>query len=148
MSEFVTNMFQYDVTVGITRSEVIFVFFCCDCITLLLWEPHWRSSWFSLQRLQRADENRRMLAWICSGTCAICIWNSLEFCGIIVSLHQVSFGSIWLETGLCNSLNMHLANMNPTEYNYKVNSERILLRLHSSCCGVALSISFAIRVEF
>ena len=24
MSEFVTNMFQYDVTVGITRSEVIF----------------------------------------------------------------------------------------------------------------------------
>ena len=25
MSEFVTNMFQYDVTVGITRSEVIFL---------------------------------------------------------------------------------------------------------------------------
>ena len=25
MSEFVTNMFQYNVTVGITRSEVIFV---------------------------------------------------------------------------------------------------------------------------
>ena len=25
MSEFVTNMFQYDVTVGITRSEVILI---------------------------------------------------------------------------------------------------------------------------
>ena len=27
MSGFVTNMFQYDVTVGITRSEVIHMFF-------------------------------------------------------------------------------------------------------------------------
>ena len=30
MSEFVTNMFQYDVTVGITRSEVFFL--CVSCV--------------------------------------------------------------------------------------------------------------------
>ena len=35
MSEFVTNMFQYDVTVGITRSEVIFLFLV-HCFQLLL----------------------------------------------------------------------------------------------------------------
>ena len=35
MSEFVTNMFQYNVTVGITRSEVIVCFAVDPCN----WEP-------------------------------------------------------------------------------------------------------------
>ena len=36
MSEFVTNMFQYNVTVGITRSEVIYFFVFFNHRPLLL----------------------------------------------------------------------------------------------------------------
>ena len=38
MSEFVTNMFQYNVTVGITRSEVIFFLVFLKLINLLIME--------------------------------------------------------------------------------------------------------------
>ena len=41
MSEFVTNMFQYDVTVGITRSEVIFwLFFAMPVFNMILVVGH------------------------------------------------------------------------------------------------------------
>ena len=76
MSEFVTNMFQYNVTVGITRSEVICVFFHEDGIfdaftyAIFWWTPIDIVSRFKNNEICDAPKKSVIFSyWPCSFHC-------------------------------------------------------------------------------